>query len=55
MSKSFGGSEFATGIAEARSASTSHKTNPLAGIYARQGFKKTSRLKTGQPIMEREL
>lgn len=27
----------------------------LERIYARQGFKKTNRLKTGQPIMEREL
>jgi ribosomal protein S18 acetylase RimI-like enzyme len=27
----------------------------LEGIYARQGFKKTSRLKTGQSIMERTL
>jgi ribosomal protein S18 acetylase RimI-like enzyme len=30
-------------------------SSTLEGIYARQGFKKTSRLKTGQPIMEREL
>jgi ribosomal protein S18 acetylase RimI-like enzyme len=30
-------------------------SSTLEGIYAKQGFKKTSRLKTGQPIMEKDL
>jgi ribosomal protein S18 acetylase RimI-like enzyme len=30
-------------------------SSTLEGIYAKQGFKKTSRLKTGQPLMEKDL